>query len=223
MIKTAFDTYLSTQGKGNYSFQPFDDRKNFESALGKKKGHIYLLSNWHLEALQQKNFPLEIGLIGTSKGRSLHKKVLSAKLKINNIALLKDTVIAGAGSEEYIRSALLEILGDKNETLIKTLKILTVPKDIDAVMAVGYGMASAALSAENSLANLATVNPKQFQQLHVLGYSKESYLLVAATLEKPDDQETKLLELLKKMSTNSIGENNLKLLGIDGLKPIENE
>lgn len=216
-LKTAFDTYLSIQG--NYHFQPFDDRENFESVIGKKKGNIYLLSSWHLDALRQRNIPLEIALIGTSKGKTMHRKVLSAKRNISDIAMLKDTVIAGAGSKEYIQSVLRQIAGSQYEALIKTVKILAVPKDIDAVMAVGFGMAGAAISAESSLAKLEMINPKQFKQLQSLGFSKENYLLVAATLEAPDLQETRLLEILGKMSETSAGENHLKLLGIDGWKP----
>ncbi len=216
-LKTAFDTYLST--RGGYHFQPFDDRTNFEIAVKQEKGNIYMLSSWHLAALRKQNIPLEIALVRTSKGNTLQRKVLRTKPDITDVVMLKNTVVAGAGSEDYIRSVLQQIGGAGNEALVKDIKILTVPKDIDAVMAVSFGMASAAIAAESSLEKLATINPNQFQQLHNLGSSEPSYLLIAATLKKPEGSELKLLEVLQKMSETE-GEKQLKLLGIDGWKPL---
>ncbi|MDP1666981.1 MAG: hypothetical protein Q8L79_17900 [Methylobacter sp.] len=213
-LKTAFDTYLVNHG--GYYFQPFDSRENFEAVIQEKKGDIYLLSSWHLKALQQKNVPLKIALVGTSKGNTMQRKVLSTKKDIVDVTMLKNTVVAGAGSEEYIHSVLKQILGKEQEALLKDIKILLVPKDIDAIMAVGFGMASAAISAESSLDKLAMINPNQFRELHGLGFSEKDYLLVAATLKKPEQQEAELLEVLRKMSEADAGGENLKLLGIDG-------
>ena len=134
--------------------------------------------------------------------------------------MLKNTVVAGAGSEEYIQSVLKQILGKEQESLLKDIKILIVPKDIDAIMAVGFGMATAAISAESSLDKLAMINPNQFRELHGLGFSEKDYLLVAATLKKPEQQEAQLLEVLRKMSEDA-GEENLKLLGIDGWRALQ--
>ncbi len=218
-LKTAFDTYLVNHG--GYYFQPFDDRKNFEAVIQEKKGDIYLLSSWHLKELQQKKVPLEIALVGTSKGNTMQRKVLSAKKDIVNVAMLKNTVVAAAGSEEYVHSILKQILGKGQEALLNDIKILIVPKDIDAVMAVGFGMATAAISAESGLDKLAMINPNQFKELHSLGFSEKDYLLIAATLKKTDQQERQLLEELRKMSETDAGEANLKMLGIDGWRAVQ--
>ncbi|MGZ5011041.1 MAG: hypothetical protein ACXV74_08805 [Methylobacter sp.] len=217
-LKTAFDTYLVNHG--GYYFQPFDNKEKFETVVHEKKGDIYLLSSWHLKALQQKNVPLKIALVGTSKGNTMQRKVLSTKKDIANVSMLKNTVVAGAGSEEYIQSVLKQILGKEQESLLKDIKILIVPKDIDAIMAVGFGMATAAISAESSLDKLSMINPNQFRELHGLGFSEKDYLLVAATLKKPEQQEAPLLEVLRKMSEDA-GEENLKLLGIDGWRALQ--
>jgi len=160
-------------------------------------------------------------LVGTSKGNTTQRKVLSAKKDIVNFAMLKNTVVAAAGSDEYVHSVLKQILGKEQEALLKDIKILIVPKDIDAVMAVGFGMATAAISAESGLDKLAMMNPNQFKELHSLGFSEKDYLLIAATLKKPDQQETQLLEVLRKMSEEDAGEANLKMLGIDGWRAVQ--
>lgn len=210
ILKTSFDSYLSTQG--NYQFQPFDKQETFEKNLG-SKGSVYLLSSWHFTALQQK-FPLQIALLGTFKGSTVQKKILSAKKDIVDFAMLKNATIAGAGSEEYIRSVLQQIDPAKYKDISDTVKILKVPKDIDALMAVGFNMADAAIAAESSLKTLENLNVNQYKQLHSLGESEKSYLLVAATLEKPKKDEAKVLEILFNMA----GQKNLNLLGLDGWK-----
>jgi hypothetical protein len=86
---------------------------------------------------------------------------------------------------------------------------------------VGFGMATAAISAESGLDKLAMMNPNQFRELHSLGFSDKDYLLIAATLKKPDQQEAQLLEVLRKMSEAEEGEANLKLLGIDGWRALK--
>jgi ABC-type amino acid transport substrate-binding protein len=218
-LKRGFDIYLVDHG--GYLLQPFDKRETFESVIQGKKGDVYLLSNWHLKALQQKNIPLKIALVGTSKGNTMQRKVLSTKKDITDVSMLKNTVIAGAGSEEYIQSVLKQILGKEQEALLKDIKILIVPKDIDAVMAVGFGMATAAISAESSLEKLAMINPNQYRDLHSLGVSEKDYLLIAATLKKPDQKEAQLLEVLRKMSDADAGEENLRMLGIDGWRTLQ--
>lgn len=218
-LKMGFDIYLVNHG--GYLLQPFDLRENFEKVIHEKKGDVYLLSSWHLKELQQKKVPLEIALVGTSKGNTMQRKVLSAKKDIVDFAMLKNTVVAAAGSEEYVHSILKQILGKGQEALLKDIKILIVPKDIDAVMAVGFGMATAAISAESGLDKLATMSPNQFKELHSLGYSEKDYLLIAATLKKPDQQEIQLLEVLRKMSEEDAGVANLKVLGIDGWSTVQ--
>lgn len=214
-LKTAFDGYLANQGE--YQFQPFDNKENFEEVLN-KKGNIYLLSSWHLAILQQQKIPLQVALIGSFKGDTMQRKILCAKKEIMDFSMLKNTTIAGAGNVAYIRNVLQQIDAKKYKELAENIKILTVPKDIDALMAVGFGMATAAISAESSLKKLEVINPNQYKQLHNLGASEKSYLLVAATLDKPGKDEIKILEVLYNMSATDASQKNLNLLGLDGWK-----
>lgn len=213
-LKMAYDIYFVNHG--GYQLQPFDLRKNFESVIQEKKGDVYFLSSWHLKELKQKKVPLEIAMVGTSKGNTTQRKVLSANKTITDVSMLKNNVVAAAGSEEYVHSILKQIIGKDNEALLKDIKILIVPKDIDAVLAVGFGMASAAISAESGLEKLALMNPNHHRALHSLGYSEEDYLLIAATLKKSDQKENQLLEVLRNMSQDDAGLASLKMLGIDG-------
>ncbi len=214
MLKTNFDDYLLKQG--SYQFQPFNNMEKFEEKLDKKNS-IYLLSSWHFNTLQKK-YPLKIALLGTYKDTIKQKKVLCAKKEIVDLTMLKTIkVIAGAGSEAYSRSILQQILGTRYKE-IDEIRILKVPKDIDALMAVGFGMAEAAISAEGTLKYLEDINPNQYKQLNYLGYSEANYLLVAATMDKPDKLESKLLDILYNMPADEKSQRDLLLLGLDGWK-----
>lgn len=216
-LKTEFDNYLS--GQGEYSFQPFSERNTFETMLASKAQGVYLLSSWHYTQLNAKT-PLEAMLVGVAKGELQQRKILSAK-DITTVSALPGSTIAGAGSEDYLRSQLQQMLGAEYTALLPKIKLLSVPKDIDALMAVGFGMATAAISSESSLNKLAMINPKQHAQLKTLASGEKSFLLIAAIAKAQQGEEAPLLKVIEGMQQQPTGEKNLKMLGLDGWKRID--
>lgn len=213
-LKTEFDTYLA--GQGGYTFQPFSDRATFENMLLGRPQGLFLLSSWHYSQLSAK-IPLEPVLVGTAKGEFLQRKVLTTRDAATPESL-RGATVAGAGTEDYLRNLLRQMLGPEREDLIDTMKLLTVPKDLDALLAVGFGMAKAAVSSEGSLGKLALVNPTQKAQLKTLATSDKSFLLVAAVPKQAQTQEALLIKAVESMSKQPAGEKNLRLLGLDGWK-----
>ena len=213
-LKTEFDTYLA--GQGGYNFQPFNDRSTFEKMLMDKPSGVYLLSSWHYSKLSEK-IPLEPILVGTAKGEVLQRKTLTAK-DIADVAGLQGATIAGAGTEDYLRNLLRQMLGSDKEALVASFKLLTVPKDLDALMAVGFGMAKAAVSSEASLGKLAMINAKQHGQLKSLASSDKNFLLIAAIPKRTEADEASLIKVIEGMGAQPTGEKNLKMLGLDGWK-----
>lgn len=215
-LKTEFDTYLA--GQGGYTFQPFNDRSNFEKMLMGKPDGIYLLSSWHYSQLNAK-IPLEPVLVGTAKGEFLQRKVLTTR-DAADAAGLQGGTIAGAGTEDYLRNLLRQMLPGQ-EALVNSFKLLTVPKDIDALMAVGFGMAKAALASESSMQKLALINAKQREQLKSLAASDKSFLLIAAVPKQSKAEEDALVKVVESMGLQPSGEKNLRMLGLDGWKRID--
>lgn len=213
-LKTEFDTYLA--GQGGYTFQPYSDRATFEHALAGKPDGVYLLSSWHYSQLNAK-LPMEPVLVGTAKGEFLQRKVLTAR-DAADLSGLQGATVAGAGTEEYLRNLLRQMFGPDKESLVAGLKVLTVPKDIDALMAVGFGMAKAALASESSLQKLALINAKQREQLKSLASSDKSFLLIAAVPKSAKAEGGALVKVMEGMSQQPTGEKNLRLLGLDGWK-----
>ncbi len=216
-LKKEFDTYLSKHGP--YQLQPFSERETFENFISDKKDGVFLISSWHYKMLKA-TLPLKPVLVGVSKGKSIQKKILSTKKDIQVRADLSSQTIASAGSEEYTRNILRQIFGDE-ENIVESIRILTVPKEIDALMAVSFGMAKGALTTESSLDKLADMNPKQYEMLHKLAESEETLFPIVALPDSADDKVKALIIVLEEMGKNPEGQQKLKMLGLDGWKKLE--
>ncbi len=219
-LKTEFDQYLSNYG--SFHFQPFSDRESFEKFVVGRSDGVFLISSWHYRQLK-KVFPIgmEAKLVGVSNGKATYKKILTAKNNILNIDLLEGKIVASSGNENYTRKILMQMHGEGKKNIVDTMRILTVPKDIDALMAVGYGMADSALTTENSLVKLAAINPKQYGFLRSLSKSEQILLPVIATLEQSDEKISFLLAIIEEMASGLDGKKKLKMLGVDGWKKVE--
>lgn len=215
-LKIAFDTYLSKLGA--FRFQPFSNKDIFEKTLLEKQDGGFLLSSWHYRILQKK-VSLTPVLVGVSHGKSTQRKVLSAKKQISEVELLKGGKIASAANEAYTRTLLSQILGEKSEEILAQVKLILVPKEIDALMAVGFGMADAALTTEDSLEDLSRINQKQYSMLNRLGASEKEFLTLAV-VPKKTTTNTALLEILEGMGQAPEGESRLRMLGLDGWRKL---
>ncbi len=219
-LKTEFDQYLSSYGP--FQFQPFSDRKSFEKFIVGRSDGIFLLSSWHFNQLK-KTFPIDMQarLVGISNGKATYEKILTAKNNIISIDLLKGKIVASSGNEDYTKNILMQMHGEGKRDIIDSMKILTVPKDIDALMAVGYGMADSALTTESSLTKLAAINPKQYGFLRSLSKSEEILLPIIATPRQSDEKMRLLITIVEEMGTVLDGKRKLKMLGVDGWKKVE--
>ncbi|MGR3218374.1 MAG: hypothetical protein ACUZ8H_00970, partial [Candidatus Anammoxibacter sp.] len=153
-LKSVMDLYLKKSG--NCRFQPFIDKEIFEKQFKGNQDALAVLSSWHYNCLKKETNIKPI-LVGVIDGKSTQKKVLSSKKSINNIKMLEGARIASAGSEEYTGNLLKQMFGKENEKLVDSFQLLVVPKDIDALISVGFGLADAALTTENSLDMLSSI------------------------------------------------------------------
>ena len=214
-LKAEFDRYLSAHGP--YVFQPFNSREVFDRFVEGRTNCVVVLSSWHFRRLREQ-VHLDPVMIGLLRQKATQKRVLCASRNAGGLQALKGERIAAAGTTEFARSVLERMVdGEQAESLAKA-SLVTVPKDIDALMAVSFRMARAALTAEESLAKFAAINPRQHAQLQVLATSEEIPMPVVAT---PGNSEVarKLVDVLQRMSEGGEGQRLLRMLGFDGLRP----
>lgn len=219
-LKGEFDGYLA--GHGSLRFQPFSDRETFEKVVVEKRPGLYLLSSWHFKQLASQS-SLQPVLVGTVKDKTTQKHVLFARKTTAALADLKGQTVASAGTKEYTLNLLKDVLGAENQPLIDSMKILVVPKDIDALMAVGFGMAKAAIATDTGAGKLARVNPKQFEALHSLASGSESLLPVLALPAGADAALNEGAGVFAAMGAGAEGRQRLLLLGLEGMKPLAPE
>ena len=209
-LKMEFDRYLSRFGP--YELQPFSDREAFEKHVKGKEQCILLLSSWHYKKIY-KEYSLKAALAGTRDGKKYQKRILVSKDEAVKVGR-----VASASSMEHTSSTLNVMLREK--ALIDKITILTVPKDIDALMSVGFGMSKLALTTRNALNELKMANPVLHQKVKVLAEGEESLLLIVAVPERFMKDAKKLVTVIQKMTADPEGKEKLRMLGLDGWQTI---
>lgn len=222
-LKKELDAYLS--GYGSLQFQPVSSPEVFEAkvrqGLNAAGSDIFIMSGWHLAALRKK-IAIEPLMTAIVKGRATYKKVIVAGRSVSDPAQLKGATVASAGTEAYTKYLLRKLLG-KDEDLVNSIKILIVPKDIDALMAIGFGMAKAALASELTVEKLQAVNPAQYRLLNQMSKTEDMPLPVVVIPAGKNRKADKGLKALSEMDNSAEGRNGLKMLGFDSWSSINKE
>ena len=211
-LKIEFDRFFGRIGK--YTFQPFDDKNIFENQLKEKKFCMLILSSWYLKDLQEKLSLIPI-LIAHRKGVDSQQILLIKKVTSgNDKKVIPKGNLASSMSNEYSKALIKKILINSNYD--HNLNVLRVPKDIDALMAVGFGMSTYALSTSHSFKMLSMINPPLYHKLTSIGQKVASPLMICAFLY--NQKHAKLIDAFVNIDKIPEGKNSIKMLGIDGFK-----
>jgi hypothetical protein len=215
-LKMEFDRYLGEFG--DYEFQPFSDRATFEEYVKDKPRSLLLISSWHYTNIFQ-DYALQPLLVGRRNGHVSQKRVLVTLSDTTAPETVSAAPIASASSVDHttnILSRMLEI-----EETANAFKILTVPKDLDALMSVGFGMAKSAVITENSFESLNTINPSLYKKLNIVAEGEETLLLIVAAPNSFVNEAQEVISILQKMADDPDGKNRIGMLGLDGWQPLE--
>lgn len=216
VLKTVFDQYL--QEKGHFQFQPVDNRRTFETLIKSNKSAIFVISDWHYKQVKALSLPVAPVLRGTKNGSDTYRKFLVVR---NANATLDRMTIATSGTPLFSRSILADIYPNHTPQQLAKPSLLLVPKDIDALMAVGFGLADAAIASELSLETLSTLYKNQHQQLHIVGNSQPLKRLLVIQHEFESPIKTDAIAALHNMNKSSKGLQALNTLGLNGWQSID--
>lgn len=215
-LKMEFDRYLSRFG--NYRFQPFSDRVAFEKHITEKNKFISIISSWHYQKIRAAHNLIPV-MVGVKDGKTDQRRVLISTSKYQMLNKIGNGPIASASSIPHTRSVLNEMIGAQLKT--DAIRILNVPKDIDALMSVGFEMARYALVSEHALNNLKNLDPVLFKRIKTLAEGKSSPLLLLTVTESFKDEDKNLIHLLKEMKNDPEGANVIKMIGMDDWKEVD--
>ncbi len=224
-LKRLFNRYLSATIRGRNRFQPFKNKALFERFMKKrrKRNDVFLLSSWHYQNLSKKRAfrKFKPVFVGTINSNPTYTKVLTTKKNIRSIKKLRRKRIASAGNRNYSKKTVQFIGAQKGLSRRTPFRILTVPKDIDALMSVLFGMAQGALTSRESLNTFARINKRKYRKLRQHGESKAIMLPVVVAYQPIYKKSTKrLLSAIQKMPSSSKGREVLGLLGWNGWKKV---
>jgi len=99
--------------------------------------------------------------------------------------------------------------------------VLTVPKDIDALLAAGFGMAKLAFASQNVFDELKGVNPRLCSKMKVLAEGEETLRLILALPRAFTANRKKMVDIIKNMSMDSDGRKRIRMLGLDGWQELD--
>jgi len=210
-LKMGFDKYLAEYGP--YEFQPFKDRETFEKHIKGKEKCLLLLSSWHFKNIC-KDYSLRFALTGLRNGKKYQQRILVALDTVLSIDDIVGTNIASASSVEHTKSVIAGMF-EKKEITAK-MPILSVSKDLDALMCVGFGMSKAALTTRNSFEELKNINPIMYRKMKILAEGRESLSLIVAVPVDFTEQAVQPINVIKSMTMNPDGKKKMQMLGLDG-------
>lgn len=212
-LKMAFDQYFSRFG--NYEFQPFKDRTAFESAIRDARNGVVIISSWHYRQIY-KTHSLTPMLLGKLNGGNRQKRMLVTRATDS----LKDWTrgtLASASNVQHTRTAIVNMVRtDGVPRDYKSINILKVPKDIDALMSVGFGMSTTALATETSFKRLEQINPGLCQKLRIVAEGCEAFLTVLAAPAEHSASFAKIINIIYEMPQDDAGKKQLEMIGLDG-------
>jgi hypothetical protein len=209
-LKAEFDSYLADLGP--YEFQPFGDQTVFENRIRQGGRYLLLLSAWHYRNLEQ-TLSLEPMLVGLRNGGASQKRILVSAAADH----LGPDPIASAGSLNLTQSILQSMFPAKTAS---DFNVLMVPKEIDALMSLAFESATYALVTESAKAKLGLLDPVLARKLKTLAEGEESLLPVLAAPGDFTEEARPIVSLVKQMPENDRGMNIMRLLDLDGWKPV---
>ena len=211
VLKTAFDRYLS--GYGSYEFQPFRQQEAFQDQVGTGAEGAVLLSGWHYRQIHRE-YGLEALAVGTKNGETVNRRILVGAVGKRGKPVAG--VVATAFDPALAEEALEKMLGSDRR---KKVEALAVPKDIDALMSVGFGMADYALTTRAVFRETVAINAGLGTQLEEVAAGGEAFHLVLAV---PAGKVPKaLVDALFDMPETAEGKKNMGMLGLDGWHRID--
>lgn len=219
ILKDNVDQYLRQHGA--FVFQPVTDRHTFEGILARNERHLFMMSSWHFAQIHPNNPQLTARLVGQRNDSTYYHKLMVRGASALSHNSRDRIVIAAAGNEEFSEILLSDIKSSHPNLLPERYQFLLVPKDMDALMAVNFGMADAALCSEQSWAALAELYPAQHSKLQVLAQSDPLLHMQVITPSEMSAAEKTLFDAILQMSNSVQGRRTLRMLGLEDWKYME--
>jgi ABC-type amino acid transport substrate-binding protein len=217
ILTQAVDAYFREAGTET-RFQAFVRFEDFRRELAAQQPDFIVVPDWAATpaCLGFDLVPLAKPVRG---GESVGRKALIARSGVRSIAELRNASVAAtvppAGSAP---GSGLDRIRRENPGV----RIIQVPKEIDALLAVAFGQVDAAYVSTRQFDMFANVNPKLGTTLTEIGYAETMpFPLIYSTANADADEIALLRKAIAGVSTTGTGKRLVGLLGYDGWVVVE--
>jgi len=203
-------------GHVNVSFQAFTRYDDFERQVLAQPPVFMIAPSW-VEGPGGSVLGLDLSVIARPqrRGKGTYRKALMTRANVDSIDDLARGAIAatlhsmGSGDPAAVLDAF--------HLAAESAKVVPVPKDVDALLALNFGQVDAALVTSEQYEQLARSNPAEAERLRVLAFSSEVGLppVFASSSADPVERD-RLRDLLARLRELPEGTSVLTMLGFDG-------
>jgi ABC-type amino acid transport substrate-binding protein len=212
LLTQAAENYFTKSGL-SLEFQPFARYEDFRNEVAKRHPPFVIAPHWieHGEALGIRLTPLVEPIRG---GERFDCKALMAGPTIQRAADMENGSVAAtlpSPPRQQVYPALRKLRIEH-----PGVRVIPVPKDVDALLAVGFGQVDAAFVSIAQLEMLRRVNPNLTRQLHEIGYTEQiPYPRIYATEYASAEQSQRLVAAMLGATATPEGRRLTSILGYD--------
>ncbi len=212
-VKIGLEKYLRLKGI-NANIYIFANPKDFQDSVIRLKPELAIIASYFFNSMKNE-YKWKAALSGHKKGAKHFSKILVTLKSINHLQQLKNKGLAavslGLSSLSYLDSQLPSGL-----SMVKDdVRIVSVSKDIDAIMALGFEQVQAAIVTKESFNKLKKINPDTVKNLHIL--QKLTPTLYSKVVVFPHAKNfKKLVTAIKNMSYKSSTKIVLRFFDVTG-------
>ncbi|QTA87212.1 PhnD/SsuA/transferrin family substrate-binding protein [Desulfonema magnum] len=163
-VRTTLEHTLKSRGIDAEVYL-FASSKDFTDSVRRFDADVAIVPSYY-HTLMRNTYEWKVILSGHYEGSKVFNKILITPKSLTKPAQLLNkslaTVSLGASSLPYIQRQLPEGLS------IEDIRVVSVSKDIDAIMALGFEQVDAAIVTIKSFETLKTINFNAVQDMHIL-------------------------------------------------------
>lgn len=163
-VRKGIQAYLNSKGVSSEVFI-FANPEDFQNSVGRLKPDVAIVASYYYNAMQG-GYNWKALLSGYRNGEKTFSRSLVTPVSVTDPLQLKNKSLAmvslGASALPYIESQMPSGLS------VKDIRIVSVSKDIDAIMALGFEQVQAAVVTQENFEKLKQINPEAVKNLHIL-------------------------------------------------------
>ncbi len=194
----------------------FANAIDFERAVARQKPDYAIVASYYYSAAA-KEMQWRALLSGHRNGEEAFRKVFMVDQSVSKAADLKNKAVAttsfGAATFSFVNAQFLQPVG----LSATQVRLITVSKDIDGLMALAVGQVKGAIVTQDSLEKLKSINGtalasmKELRRLPAIQYPR------LVQFQQAQDA-TKVRAAFRRLTTSSEGADFLRYLGITGFQ-----